>query len=118
VRLAIQGGVRLVMSDVVQEEARRNLKAKAPKARPFLGQLPDTVLVELVETTEQDVLDAQAYTETKDAPVVAAAVQAQAEYLFNLDRVHLVEVPGVAEGSGMAIVLPGILLQILRSQAT
>ena len=118
VRLAIQGGIRLVMSDVVQEEARRNLKAKAPKARPFLGQLPDTVLLELVETTEQDVLDAQAYTEAKDAPIVAAAVQAQAEYLVSLDRVHLVEVPEVAEGSGMAIVLPGTLLQILRSQAT
>ena len=118
VRLAIQGGVRLVMSDVVQEEARRNLKAKAPKALPFLDQLLELVPYELVEATREEVLRAQAYTEAKDAPVVAAAVQAQAEYLFNLDRVHLVEVPGVAEGSGMAIVLPGILLQILRSQAT
>ena len=66
----------------------------------------------------EEVLRAQAYTEAKDAPIVAAAVQAQAEYLVSLDRVHLVEVPGVAEGSGMAIVLPRTLLQILRSQAT
>ena len=118
VRLAIQGGIRLVMSDVVQGEVRRNLKAKAPKALPFLDQLLELVPFEFVEATRQEVLSAQAYTEMKDAPIVAAAVQAQAEYLVSLDRVHLVEALEVAEGSGMAIVLPGTLLQIIRSQAT
>ena len=118
VRLAIQDGIRLVMSDVVQEEARRNLKAKAPKALPFLDQLLELVPYELVEATREEVLRAQAYTEAKDAPVVAAAVQAQVEYLVSLDRVHLVEVPGVAEESEMATVLPGTLSRIPRSQAS
>jgi len=63
----------------------------------------------------EEVLRAQAYTEAKDAPIVAAVVQAQAEYLASLDRVHLVKAPGVAEGSGTVIVLPGTLLQNLRS---
>lgn len=118
VRLAIQGGITLVISDVVQEEARRNLTAKAPKALPFLDQLLELIPFEFVEAEKQEVLNAQAYTELKDAPIVAAAVQAETDYLVSLDRVHLVEVPEVAEGSGLAIVLPSTLLQIIRGRAT
>lgn len=36
IRFAIQGQVALVISDVVREEASRNLNAKAPQALPFL----------------------------------------------------------------------------------
>ena len=118
VRLAIQGGITLVISDVVQEEARRNLTAKAPKALPFLDQLLELIPFEFVEAEKQEVLNAQAYTELKDAPIVAAAVQAETDYLVSLDRVHLVEVPEVAEGSGLAIVLPSTLLQIIRGRTT
>ena len=116
VRLAIQGELTLIISDVVQEEAQRNLTAKAPKALPFLAQFLELVPFEFGEATRQEVLNACAYTELKDAPIVAAAIQAQADYLVSLDRVHLVEVPEVAQESGIAIVLPGTLLKIIRDQ--
>lgn len=115
VRLAIQGELTLVISDVVQEEARRNLAAKAPKALPLLEQLLELVPFEIVQATKQEVLTARVYTELKDAPIVAAAIQAQTDYLVSLDRVHLVEVPEVAKQSGIAIILPGDLLQIIRA---
>ncbi|MFM7584127.1 MAG: PIN domain-containing protein [Caldilinea sp.] len=118
VRLAIQGEITLIISGVAQEEVRRNLTAKAPKASSFLDQLLELVPFEIVEATKQEVLNAQAYTELKDAPIVAAAIQAQTDYLVSLDRVHLVEVPEVAEGSGLAIVLPSTLLKIIGGRAT
>ncbi len=118
VRLAIQSQVKLIISDVVQEEARRNLNAKAPQALPFLDQVLSIVPFETVLPNKQEVLAACTYTELKDAPIVAAAVKAQADYLVSLDRAHLVDIPKVAKGAGMPVLAPGGLLRIIRNQTT
>ena len=115
-RFAIHGEVTLSISDVVKEEARRNLSNKAPKALPFLDQLLELVPFETIIATKEEVLKAQEYTELKDAPIVAAAIKAKAHYLVSLDRVHLVDVSEVAKESGILIVLPGTLLHALRSK--
>ena len=117
VRLAVQGQVTLVISDVVLEEARPNLNGKAPQALPFLDQLLSLVPFETVTPGKQEVLDACAYTELKDAPIVAAAIKAHADYLVSLDRAHLVDVAKVVEGAGIPVHLPGELLRIIRNQA-
>jgi predicted nucleic acid-binding protein len=117
-RLAAQGQVTLIISDVILEEARRNLSAKAPQAVPFLDQVATLIPFETVAPDRQEVLDACAYTELKDAPIVAAAIKAQVNYLVSLDRAHLVDTPKVAEGAGVPVVVPGELLRIVRNSAT
>lgn len=118
IRLSIQGQVALLISDLVQEEARRNLNAKAPQALPLLDQLLGTVPFETVVPDRQEVAAACAYTELKDAPIVAAAVKAKADYLVSLDRAHLVDVPKVAEGARIPVLVPGELLRIIRNQSS
>lgn len=114
---AIRHEFIVVISDIVQEEARRNLAIKAPMALPALEQLLELVPFELLSAPLDAVLAAQQYTELKDAPIVAAAITARADFLVSLDRTHLVDIPHVAESSGISIVLPSVLLHQLRNAA-
>ena len=59
------------------------------------------------------VQQAAEYTALKDAPVVAAALAAQADYLTTWDRKHLIEEPLVALRSGLEIVTPDKLVELL-----
>jgi len=117
IRQAIRGNVTLIASELVLEETRENLRAKAPEALVYLEQVLDIVPLELVQPTEQQVLQAASYTALKDAPIVAAAQRARVAYLVSLDRRHLVDVPTVAQRSGLKIVLPAELLEEIRQQA-
>jgi putative PIN family toxin of toxin-antitoxin system len=114
IRLAFQGQVRLAISDDVLEEARRNLAAKLPEALELLEQIVELVPFEVVSPTAAEVRAATTYTDPKDASIVAAAKRAQVGYLTSLDRRHLVDAPEVAEGSGLKIVLPHELLEVIR----
>lgn len=57
------------------------------------------------------------YCAAMDTPNVAAAKTADEDYLVSLDRPHLVGVPKVATGSGLRIVVPSNLLDVIRSRA-
>ena len=117
-RLAFHGEVELVTSDDVLEEARRNLAAKLPDTLDLFQQIVELIPFEIVTPTPEEVQEAATYTEHKDAPIVAAAIKAQVDYLTSLDKRHLVGVPEVAQGSGLKIVLPQELLEAIRGQAS
>ena len=114
IRLGIRGEVKLVISDLVYREARRNLETKAPEAASELDVFRQEGSFETVKPSNEEVQVAMKYTAAKDAPVVAAAKTAQVDYLVSLDRSHLVGVSSVEEGSGLNVVLPGDLLKSLR----
>ncbi len=116
VRLAIQGEVRLVASQFVLEEVRRNLKAKAPEAVAALDDFLNAVSFELVRPTKSEVEAAMKYVAAKDAPIIAAAKRAQVDFLVSLDRRHIVGVPEVEKRSGLNIVLPAELLEEIRKR--
>lgn len=115
-RCAARGEAALVVSDVVIEEARRNLAEKAPAVAPLIDALLKVVPHETAAASAADVRAAEEYTEPKDAPIIAAAIKAQARYLVTLDRVHLLDAEGVAARSGLEIVLPGTFLHLVRRQ--
>lgn len=111
------GTLGLVVSDVVLDEVQANL-ADTPHAQRLLDLLDQflrSIPFEVVRATERQVEAAARYTELKDAPIVAAAIAAQVDYLVSLDRKHLVGVAHVARQSGLMIALPGALLAMLRS---
>jgi len=118
IRLAFRGRIRLVISEDVVEEAERNLSAKRPEALHVLRQILDSVPFQLVNPSAEEVQQAASYTANKDAPVVAAARRAGADSLVTLDRRHLIDIPQVAEMSGLKIVLPGRILQEIRAEET
>ena len=76
IRLAAQGEVRLVISQLAFQEARRNLQQKASEVVTELDDIWDTVDFEIVRPTKREVQGAMKYTAAKDAPIIAAAKSA------------------------------------------
>ena len=116
-RLALGGSAQIVVSRFVLEEAERNLAKKVPdKVKTY------QVFIELLEPevipdpTKDEVLAAAEYTPLKDAPVIAAAIKAQPNYLATLDRRHLIDQPEVARKSGLDIVLPEVVVKSIREE--
>lgn len=82
---------KIVISDLVLEETTRNLSNKAPKALPALQLFLETLNPEVVSPNKSLVMKASEVVELKDAPIVAGAVAAQADYLVSFDRKHLLK---------------------------
>ena len=116
IRSAIRGEIGLVISPLVFEEVKRNLQSKAPEVVADLDILRDAISCELVQPERNEVVAAMQYCAAKDAPIVAAAKMADVDYLVSLDRRHLVGVPEVSAGSGLNVVLPADLLDVIRSR--
>lgn len=114
IRRGILGELSLVVSTLVVMEARRNLEAKAPGAVGDLEILLEAAAPQRVRPSEQEVRSAMRKVAAKDAPVLAAAVKAGADCLVSLDRKHLVGFPALEAASGISILLPGDLLEMLR----
>ena len=115
IRESLRGNVDLVISRLVLQEAKRNLAQKAPQAVLLFSQFLTAVSFEVVGPSKHEVLQAAAYTELKDAPIVAAAKKAQVDFLVSLDRRHLVGIQTLQQSSGLTIVLPETLLSRLRA---
>jgi predicted nucleic acid-binding protein len=88
VLLARQGACSLVTSPHALEEARRNLRLKYPAAMDALERLVAVGAVE-PEAPSKDVAWAlEQGLPLKDAPILAAAVQARCDVLVTADRTH------------------------------
>lgn len=114
--LAAKGQVALVLSEDVIEEAYRNLTRKAPEKAAVLLQLIDLLEPEMVQPSQEEVRGAQEYVVAKDAPIVAAAIASEVDFLVTYDRRDLLDPPQVAQHSGLAIVTPDIVVNQLRSE--
>ncbi len=89
VNLALDGQVELFISSLVLTESQRNIARKAPRALPIF-QLIRHPLERHVIDPAPGLITVVAQTITaKDAPIIAAALAARAEYLATYDRKHL-----------------------------
>lgn len=82
---------KIIISDLVLEETARNLSNKAPKALPALQLFLETLNPEVVSPNKSLVMKASEVVELKDAPIVAGAVTAKADYLVSFDKKHLLQ---------------------------
>ena len=115
-RMAISGSIELVVSRFVLEEAERNLGEKASDKVEALQALIGLLEPQVISDPSREELQrAAAYTALKDAPVVAGAISAAVDYLVSLDRKHLVNPAEIAQQSGLAIVLPQVVVYKLRA---
>lgn len=108
------GQIRLVTSQYALDETKRNIIRKAPELAIAVDALLTIYDLEIVEATPQRTQEAATYTIRKDAPIVAAAIDAGCPYLLSYDRQHLLGISAVEEGSGLQIITSGDLLQILE----
>lgn len=114
IRQGISGKIKLIISKHVIEEVERNLKKDVPQAIPIFQEFLNTVPFKIVHPTKQEIEEAASYIALKDAPIVASAKKAKADYLVSLDTKHLV-LPNIAKSANIEIVLPGEFLKKIRN---
>jgi predicted nucleic acid-binding protein len=112
----LEGSIALSLSDLVLEETRRNLTKNAPQALPYFSLLADLFSPFITNPTKVQVLKAAQIVHLKDAPIVAAAAKAKAEYLATHDVKHLLShAKAIADAYGITVLAPADLVSILTN---
>lgn len=109
--MAIESKIQSYVSLYVLEEVNRNIKRKIPDRTQYFNYIIDSwENCLLAIPTFQQVRNAMNYCEPKDAPVVAAAIKANVDFLVTGDKKHLIKPKQVAEKSGLNIITPSDFL--------
>lgn len=99
------------ISAEVRAESQRNVAAKLPAALPYLRILFDSALVESAAPTDDQLRAVAVYADPKDQPILASAVAQNCRYLVTLNERDF-----WPPSQLIAVVRPGVLLQMLRTQ--
>lgn len=117
IKFAIQKRVQVILSQDVLTETERNLARKAPAKLEIYQQFLTLIEPEIVDRPGKEVVwQIEQYVAQKDAPIIAAAIAAQPDYLVTYDRKDLLDKPEVAEKSGLMIVTPDVVVKFVISQ--
>jgi predicted nucleic acid-binding protein len=112
----LEGSIALSLSDLVLEETKRNLTKNAPSALPSFAILADLLSPFITNPTKVQVLKAAQIVHLKDAPIVAAAVKANADYLATHDVKHLLShAQAIADAYVITVLTPADLLSVLAN---
>lgn len=113
-RLCEAGVVELLVSRQVLTEADRNLSAKLPALIPDYRHLMHRMSPTLVEDpTHREVAQARRVIHHKDAPLLAAAISAEVDYLITWNTKHFHTSP-VMRAVRFRIATPGEFLEEFR----
>ena len=112
--MAVRGEYDMVSSELVVEEARRNLARTSEEYVLFLDFALDNIAIEFVRPTKRQVVTAASHVALKDAPILAAAKRANVELLVTLDKKHLLGKPELAEYAGLEIVTPMAAVEYIK----
>jgi predicted nucleic acid-binding protein len=103
------GLLRLVLPEAAVAEVRRNLAAKLPEAAPLFEDFLRTVPLEIHRPTSHDRERARDLADTKDVPILAAAIGAGARLLVTHNVRHF------RSGQGVRVVRPRTLIEEARA---
>jgi predicted nucleic acid-binding protein len=113
-RLCEAGVVDLMISRQVLTEADRNLSEKLPALIPDFRQWIHQLSPILVEDPSQkEVVKAVRIIHPKDAPILAAAINAEVDYLITWNTRHFHKSP-VVRAVSFKIMTPGEFLEEFR----
>ena len=116
IQLGTEGKVQIILSQRVLTEMERNLEKKAPDQHSTYQLLLAALAPEITEEPAKLVEQVETYVVPKDAPIVAAAIHAEVDFLVTYDRKHLLNHPEVSEKSGLNITTPDIVVQAIHDQ--
>jgi predicted nucleic acid-binding protein len=85
----LRGEEAIAVSSFVLTECERNLARKAARALPAFAFFREMMEPVIVNPTRQQIEEAAEVVDPKDAPVVAGARAARAEWIISYDRRHL-----------------------------
>src|SRR5689334_15908864 len=85
IRRGLQGSISVVISDIVIEEARRNITMRFPALTDVVETFFAASAFEMVEATPEEIQEAATFVARKDAPILAAAKRARVDYLVSMD---------------------------------
>ena len=112
----LQGSITLRISDLVSEETKRNLAQNAPETLPSFTIIADLLSPQVIRPTKAAVLKAAQIVHLKDAPIVAAAAKANAEYLATHDVKHLLNhAKAIEQAYGVTALTPADILRALTN---
>jgi uncharacterized protein len=112
----LEGRIALSISDLVLEETKRNLTKNAPLALPYFTILADLFSPVIIQPTKAQVLKAARIVHLKDAPIVAAAAKAKADYLATHDVKHLLNhAKAIEDAYGITVLAPAELVSVLTN---
>jgi putative PIN family toxin of toxin-antitoxin system len=102
----------MISSPEVIEEAVRNFSKKYPKyQKEFLRYFHEVHPI-MVQPKRAMIIRAAQLVHPDDAPILAAALTAQADYLLTLDKKHFItQATSIQTQTGMYIETPGDFLQ-------
>lgn len=83
--------IDLYISLDVAEETERNLRRKAPHWLNYFYKTYESLSLTSVKPTKKQILNVAKFVVGKDAPIVAGAIAAKADFLVSFDRKHLLE---------------------------
>lgn len=108
-----RGKLTVVASRLVLREADRNLRRKTdPKTlKAFRRFLKETKIDVVPFVTAQILERYEAYIHPKDAPILAAAMEAEVDYLITLDRKHFLTPNVLSSSKRIKILTPGDFLR-------
>lgn len=86
-----QGEFDLYISEDVIEESERNIKLKTPNSLKDFYIVKDALAGNIVKVKKNQILKVTEVVHIKDAPIVAGALKAKADYLVSFDRKHLLQ---------------------------
>ena len=113
-KMAVRKEIVLVLNDVVLEESRRNLARYGQELVAYFDLIVESIPYEVVELTQEEIIEAARRVVLKDAPILAAARKAKADLLVSLDKKHLLGKPELAAFAGVEIVTPLEAIAYLR----
>ncbi len=109
------GLLRLIACPYILVEAERNVKKKTPVALPRYQDVMTNINWEIVPNpSKAEVLMWSQFILDKDAPVLAAAVNAKPRHFATLDAKDFLKSSQVTQNSGLNIITPGTLLRLIR----
>ena len=99
----------LTVSEQVIAEVERNLARKAPKALPFAREIILNANLRILRDPAQAEVQSHLLwiSHIADVAILAAAKQANADFLATLNTRHFIDDPRVARESGLRIGTPG-----------
>lgn len=74
------------ISEDVVSEVLRNVQKKLPNSLPYFFTLFKTLPFKIIDATEKDMEYAKTLINEKDAPILAAAIAGQVDWLLSLDK--------------------------------
>jgi predicted nucleic acid-binding protein len=107
--------VRLVISQDVLDETRRNLAYSVPEKLPVLERLFAAVPFEVVNPAQRSVIGAARRVAVKDAVIIAAARKAKVDALVTFDAKHLLGNAAAARYIRAPILRPDEALEMLKA---